>query len=163
MAVNRVDYGGNTLVDLTADTVTAATLLQGRTAHGADGEPITGTLDPGGAVFDPTPWKNIEVGTITPTSATTTLRANTSKGTPMGMIISLISTNGVSVAANALISACWADNKVENSFARCVCYYKNTSTRTTLSTYPSYSSGSFSLNKSLRAGWTYYYCIIYGN
>lgn len=45
MAVNRVDYGGNTLIDLTADTVTAEALLVGFTAHGADGEPITGTAD----------------------------------------------------------------------------------------------------------------------
>ena len=43
MGVNRVDYGGNTLVDLTRDTVTAASLLAGFTAHGADGEIITGS------------------------------------------------------------------------------------------------------------------------
>ena len=45
MAVNRVDYGGNTLIDLTADTVTADSLLSGFTAHGADGEPVIGTAD----------------------------------------------------------------------------------------------------------------------
>lgn len=45
MAVNRVDYGGNTLIDLSADTVTADALLSGFTAHGADGELITGTAD----------------------------------------------------------------------------------------------------------------------
>lgn len=45
MAVNRVDYGGSTLIDLTADTVTADSLLSGFTAHGADGEPIIGTAD----------------------------------------------------------------------------------------------------------------------
>ena len=54
MAVNRVDYGGSTLVDLTADTVTPETLLQGRTAHGADGEPIIGTFDPEGGSINPT-------------------------------------------------------------------------------------------------------------
>lgn len=32
-----------TLIDLTADTVTAADLASGKTAHGADGELITGT------------------------------------------------------------------------------------------------------------------------
>lgn len=36
--------GGNTLIDLTADTVTAANMLSGTTAHGKDGAAITGTL-----------------------------------------------------------------------------------------------------------------------
>ena len=45
MAVSKVIYGGNTLIDLTADTIKADKLLEGFTAHGADGEPITGTCD----------------------------------------------------------------------------------------------------------------------
>ena len=45
MAISKVVYGGNTLLDLTADTVTADKLLAGYTAHGADGEPITGSCD----------------------------------------------------------------------------------------------------------------------
>lgn len=44
MAINKVVYGGNTLLDLTQDTVDATRLLAGYTAHGKDGEPITGTL-----------------------------------------------------------------------------------------------------------------------
>ena len=48
MGVNRVDYGGNTLIDLTGDTVTAQSLLAGFTAHGADGEAIIGTATGGG-------------------------------------------------------------------------------------------------------------------
>ncbi|MBS6475047.1 MAG: hypothetical protein KH354_03585 [Clostridiales bacterium] len=43
MAINKVIYGGNTLIDLTGDTVTADKLLAGYTAHGKDGEAITGT------------------------------------------------------------------------------------------------------------------------
>ena len=43
MAYNKVIYGGNTLIDLTGDTVDAAHLLTGYTAHGKDGEAITGT------------------------------------------------------------------------------------------------------------------------
>ncbi len=43
MAISKVVYGGNTLIDLTADSVTADKLLKGTTAHGADGEPVTGT------------------------------------------------------------------------------------------------------------------------
>ena len=45
MAVSKVVYGGNTLIDLTGDTVEASTLLKGVKAHGADGELITGTCD----------------------------------------------------------------------------------------------------------------------
>ena len=44
MAVNKVIYGGNTLVDLTGDTVTAADLADGVKATGADGKPIVGLL-----------------------------------------------------------------------------------------------------------------------
>lgn len=43
MAISKVVYGGNTLIDLTADSVTADKLLKGIKAHGADGEPVTGT------------------------------------------------------------------------------------------------------------------------
>lgn len=43
MAISKVIYGGQTLIDLTADTVTADQLKKGITAHGADGELITGT------------------------------------------------------------------------------------------------------------------------
>lgn len=43
MAISKVIYGGNTLIDLTADTVEASKLLKGITAHGADGELVTGT------------------------------------------------------------------------------------------------------------------------
>lgn len=42
MSVNKVVYGGNTLIDLTGDTVTADKLLSGITAHGKDGELVTG-------------------------------------------------------------------------------------------------------------------------
>lgn len=43
MAVNKVVYGGNTLIDLSSDTVTADKLVKGTTAHDAKGEKITGT------------------------------------------------------------------------------------------------------------------------
>lgn len=45
MAISKVIYGSQTLVDLTADTVTAETLTQGFTAHAADGTQVTGTLE----------------------------------------------------------------------------------------------------------------------
>ena len=43
MAVNKVIYGGNVLIDLTKDTVTADKLASGITAHDASGKVITGT------------------------------------------------------------------------------------------------------------------------
>lgn len=45
MAISKVVYGNNVLIDLTADTVLPEHLIKGYTAHGADGEPITGTND----------------------------------------------------------------------------------------------------------------------
>lgn len=44
MATNKVVYGNQTLIDLTEDTVTAATLVSGTTAHKADGTTVTGSL-----------------------------------------------------------------------------------------------------------------------
>jgi hypothetical protein len=44
MGVSKVDYFGETLVDLSEDTVTPETLAEGVTAHGANGEPIVGTM-----------------------------------------------------------------------------------------------------------------------
>ncbi len=45
MAISKVIYGGTTLIDLTADTVDSASLLQGKTAHGKDGEVVVGTCN----------------------------------------------------------------------------------------------------------------------
>lgn len=56
MAVNKVDYAGQTLIDLTADTVTPETLMSGVTAHDASGNPIVGTLKPIGK------WQKIAEG-----------------------------------------------------------------------------------------------------
>ena len=48
MGISRVEYGENTLIDLTNDTVTAEVLLRGYTAHKADGEIVVGVLESGG-------------------------------------------------------------------------------------------------------------------
>lgn len=42
MGKSKIIYGGQTLIDLTADTVVKDKLLAGYTAHGADGEPVVG-------------------------------------------------------------------------------------------------------------------------
>lgn len=44
MAINKVIYGNNTLIDLTGDTVTSSTMLVGGIAHNAAGEQIQGGL-----------------------------------------------------------------------------------------------------------------------
>lgn len=44
MAVNKVQINGVTQLDLTQDSVSQETLLNGKTAHNKAGERITGTL-----------------------------------------------------------------------------------------------------------------------
>ena len=44
---NKIIYNGTTLIDLTGDTVTTATLAQGYTAHDATGALITGSMTGG--------------------------------------------------------------------------------------------------------------------
>lgn len=43
--INKVVYGNNTLIDLTADTISPDKVLTGITAHDASGAPITGTCN----------------------------------------------------------------------------------------------------------------------
>lgn len=43
MAISKVVYGGDVLIDLTSDTVVAEKLLKGYKAHGADGNVINGS------------------------------------------------------------------------------------------------------------------------
>ena len=43
--INKVIYGGRTLIDLTGDTVTAEKMLKGFTAHDMSGASITGSCD----------------------------------------------------------------------------------------------------------------------
>ena len=44
MAISKVNYGGNTLIDLTNDSVTPSALAEGVTAHNAAGERIVGEM-----------------------------------------------------------------------------------------------------------------------
>ena len=45
MAISKVVYDGNTLIDLTSDSVNASNLSKGATAHNAAGEQIVGTFE----------------------------------------------------------------------------------------------------------------------
>lgn len=44
MGVSKVDFAGNTLINLTGDSVTPETLLEGATAHNAAGDQIDGAV-----------------------------------------------------------------------------------------------------------------------
>lgn len=44
MGRSKVIYGGETLIDLTSDTVNANNTLVGASGHGADGEPFNGAV-----------------------------------------------------------------------------------------------------------------------
>ncbi len=46
MAINKVIYAGNSLIDLTGDSVAPETLLAGKTAHDASGAVIVGVATP---------------------------------------------------------------------------------------------------------------------
>ena len=93
MAVNRVDYGGNTLIDLSADTVIAEALLSGFTAHGADGEPITGTAD--GA--------HVAVTTKAPSSNATSIAFTGLTAKPKAFM--LIATTQITLATTYYVTA----------------------------------------------------------
>ena len=54
MAISKVVYGNQTLIDLTSDTVEAKYMISNKTAHGADGVAITGTI----------PWRMVVQETL---------------------------------------------------------------------------------------------------
>lgn len=66
---NKVTLNGDTLIDISGDTVTAARLLSGYTAHDASGAAITGTYTPSGVSLQSksaTPTETAQ--TVTPDS-----------------------------------------------------------------------------------------------
>ena len=44
MGYNIIKYAGRVLIDLSKDTVTSDKLMEGYTAHGANGAKVTGTM-----------------------------------------------------------------------------------------------------------------------
>lgn len=50
--VNKVEFGNQTIMDLTGDSVSPENLLEGETAHDASGAPIVGTYRGGGGGGD---------------------------------------------------------------------------------------------------------------
>lgn len=159
---------GYTLSSVTVEPITGTLLSSLNTDFRADNIRkdidlfgITGTLDPSGGSFNPYPWKDIEVGTITPSSNTTTLYINESKGTPLALVISLADMNGISQSNNVIYNASFSTSNVKANPAHIVVYQGALSVGTSTS-YPTYSNGAFNLNKQLKAGWTYNYMVAYG-
>lgn len=66
--INKVVLGSETLLDLTSDTVTPSTLMQGYTAHDASGAAIVGTAT-GGIDGDNLAYGGAYVGTAVVGSA----------------------------------------------------------------------------------------------
>lgn len=94
--VNKVVLGSSTLIDLTADTVTAATLMQGYTAHAADGSTIVGTV-PSGTAGTPTATKGaVSNHAVSVTPSVTNTAGYIEGGTKTG--------TAVSVSASELVS-----------------------------------------------------------
>lgn len=62
--VNKVEYAGQTLMDLTGDTVTPSKVLNGETFHDRSGTPQQGSLELGDLAY-----KDSASGTFTPTGS----------------------------------------------------------------------------------------------
>lgn len=62
MAVNKVVYGSETLIDLTEDTATKDTVVKGYTLHLANGTKATGT-------FDTSQFKTVQTAKSSPTAS----------------------------------------------------------------------------------------------
>lgn len=133
MAVNKVEINGEVKLDLTQDTVTAAQLAQGVTAHDASGELIAGTMT--------APQLQIAVTTGVDATVTATKGSKTVSGTAdasgnctltvnetgtwtvtavKGVIVNtvdvVVGTNGVTLA---LINPVFSDNSWEQIIEIC--------------------------------------------
>lgn len=60
MAINKVVYNNETLIDISSDTVTADKLGYGITAHDSSGQRITGTVNMSGATNIPTKVSDLD-------------------------------------------------------------------------------------------------------
>lgn len=93
MGVNKVEFGGDTLIDLTSDTVTSDNLLKGATAHSADGEQIIGNLIPGG-------YTKFATGSVT---CSTNVNINVDVGFRPSYLIYIQAPNATSPPTNRIV------------------------------------------------------------
>ncbi len=96
MAISKIILNGVTQMDLTGDTVVADKLLSPYTAHGADGEPITGTstaivptgtksITENGTGIDVTQYASVDVAVPTGTSKNVQVVQGTTRTTSSSM------------------------------------------------------------------------------
>ena len=137
-AYNKVVYGNKVLVDLTSDTVTAETLLQGRTAHAADGSLIVGTMTSG----------SVNVATITakPTTTNTTFSISGLLGEPKAFMLQY--TGNITLASTRYVMA-MCGNKIQYGYKSGNNGYMNYSA--TNGSY-TYSNGTLTLTASGNSG-----------
>lgn len=74
MGINKIEYGGDILVDLTGDTITEEYVVEGKTFHSADGEQKTGNLKD---------MDILRVNNLSPTVDATYIRFETTTKYPM--------------------------------------------------------------------------------
>lgn len=90
MAVNKVVYGKNTLLDLTADTIVASALLSGYTAHDKSGAAITGAHQCGAA--------SVATGTVVLSSTSQTMSITGIGFTPASVMLILTDASGTTTS-----------------------------------------------------------------
>lgn len=95
MANSKIKLGEETLIDLTEDTVTAARLLEGYTAHGKDGNIIIGTVTP-------VQLGSFDAGTATPLPTSRTMTGLI--GTPNNIIMVRVGRQGYGAANNGALT-----------------------------------------------------------
>ena len=92
MAINKVVYGSNTLIDLTSDTVAKENVLAGKTFHLKDGTPATGTMADAELTFT-TKTASVNIDSLTVSGSHPFYEAQTTK-TITGAVMTTVSTEG---------------------------------------------------------------------
>lgn len=144
MAVNKVEFGGNTLIDLTNDTVTPETLLSGITAHSANGKTITGIYMPEGKYY---------ASQLNPSSNVKTVSYSVGFE-PKLFVIACVNNIDNSSTSTYLITTFWHCADLTGAgygqYSGGLAIYKSGSTPRSLSydarSYYSYSNGTVSIN-----------------
>lgn len=152
--INKVEYGGNTLIDLTGDTVTAGDMLSGVTAHDRSGASIQGTLVPvlsvdvNGSTLTPDANGNVDIGTVPAASSALSLTAaagSWSSATPPTQTLTatgVTSSNNIIVGIASTITSSQYDEAVA---AKIVCTGQGTN-EITLTCYGTEPTGNIPIS-----------------
>lgn len=117
MAISKVIYGETTLIDISEDTVNAAAMLSGVTAHKSNGEAITGNINTktsadlsvsGSIVTVPSGYyavaasAEVQTGSVTVSTLTSTVTPTISLNSSTGLITA---TNNTSISVGAALTS----------------------------------------------------------